>query len=331
MDGTGSAYQIWNGTNLEEKVKVPGVEPLHPKIIVDDNNNPFVSAGDYWEQKTVVNHYDGSSWNETTILDGPNGYFSDLTKDEAGNIYVIYSNFFPNGFELKQYDYKSQTWNYSSAQPLEGYTVAMGTHNIVFEYNNGCFYFFINDQVENADPDKLTVLKYTIECPTNPVPANETSNVSTSTTEITWDNTLGATHYDVYFGTTSLYFQETVTTNSFSVTLEPNTEYQWKICSRNEGGVVSGCDVWTFDTGTTGIINNSNNKNNITIYPNPSNGIFTITNNELQITNIEIVDITGKTIQYSVINNQYSINKKGIYFIKMKTENSTYTEKIIIQ
>ena len=73
------------------------------------------------------------------------------------------------------------------------------------------------------------------------------------------------------------------------------------------------------------------NSNEFNIYPNPSNGTFTIINNELQITNIEIVDIAGKNIQYSVINNQYSINKKGIYFIKIQTETGIYTEKVIIQ
>ncbi len=340
MDGSGLAYQIWNGTNWEEKIDVPTVEPMFPKIIVDDNNMPFISLADYWEQMTYVYNYDGSSWNSSCVLDmAMNGYFSDLTKDEAGNIYVIYSNFYTGKFELKQYDYETQTWNYSSAQPLDGYIPYMEAHNINFEYNNGSFYLFINDQDNIDDPDMLTVLKYTIECPTNPVPANETSDVSTSTTEITWDKTLGATRYDVYFGTTSLDFQETVTTNSYSVTLEPNTEYQWKICSRNDGGVVSGCETWTFDTGITGIINNINNEN-ISIYPNPSNGIFTIQNpvGSLRPAGVSITDITGKTIynqQLGIHNSQFVIDisnqPTGIYFINIQTESGIYTEKLIIQ
>jgi hypothetical protein len=73
------------------------------------------------------------------------------------------------------------------------------------------------------------------------------------------------------------------------------------------------------------------NQNNFTIYPNPSNGIFTVTNNKLQITDIEIIDLAGKIIQYSVINGQYSINKNGIYLIKIKTETGIYTEKLVIQ
>ncbi len=75
-------------------------------------------------------------------------------------------------------------------------------------------------------------------------------------------------------------------------------------------------------------------QNKISIYPNPSNGTFTITNYELQITNVEIIDITGKIILKSELvihNSQFVIQKKGIYFIKIKTESQIFTQKIIIQ
>jgi len=78
----------------------------------------------------------------------------------------------------------------------------------------------------------------------------------------------------------------------------------------------------------------SKNSNVFNIYPNPSNGRFTIINNELKITNIEIIDITGKVIHKleSVISNsQFVINEKGVYFISIQTETGIYTEKIIIQ
>ncbi len=74
-------------------------------------------------------------------------------------------------------------------------------------------------------------------------------------------------------------------------------------------------------------------ENKIHIYPNPSTGTFTISNKQLQITNIQITDITGKIIQkpeLPINNFQFSINKKGTYFITIQTENQIYTEKIII-
>ena len=79
---------------------------------------------------------------------------------------------------------------------------------------------------------------------------------------------------------------------------------------------------------------NNKTDNQINIYPNPSNGTFTITNYELQIMNIKITDITGKTIlnsQFSTLNSQFSIQKKGIYFINIKTDNQIFTQKLIIQ
>ena len=77
---------------------------------------------------------------------------------------------------------------------------------------------------------------------------------------------------------------------------------------------------------------------NFKIYPNPSNGIFTINNEQLIINNLTITNITGKIIynsQFSTFNSQFSIDisnqPAGIYFINIKTETGIYTEKLIIQ
>ena len=81
---------------------------------------------------------------------------------------------------------------------------------------------------------------------------------------------------------------------------------------------------------------NTINSNSFAIYPNPSNGIFTISNSDNKITNIEVIDATGKIVntQTQTTNNQYSIDlsnqSKGIYFIKIITTNNIITKKIII-
>ena len=124
-----------------------------------------------------------------------------------------------------------------------------------------------------------------------------------------------------------------------------NVKYQWfnneshypimSIYNYHEVG------EWGFEGGFghyltdyTTVTNIENNNSEISVFPNPSTGTFTITNYELQIMNIEITDITGKLIYKSELvipNSQFVINKKGIYFININTENKTYTEKIIIQ
>ncbi len=82
------------------------------------------------------------------------------------------------------------------------------------------------------------------------------------------------------------------------------------------------------------------------IYPNPSNGIFTIENLQATVAaersrstrpcSVSITDITGKTIYTSTVNSKSTIiNLKnqpaGIYFINISIENQIFTQQLIIQ
>jgi len=78
--------------------------------------------------------------------------------------------------------------------------------------------------------------------------------------------------------------------------------------------------------------------NEISIYPNPTSGKLTIENGQLIIKNIEITDITGKTIQsssnsqikqFSNLEIDLSGLNNGIYFISIQTDNEIFTSKII--
>ncbi|MEN8194645.1 MAG: T9SS type A sorting domain-containing protein, partial [Bacteroidota bacterium] len=78
-----------------------------------------------------------------------------------------------------------------------------------------------------------------------------------------------------------------------------------------------------------------------TIYPNPSNGIFTFTSeNILQGESlIEIIDVTGKRVYTFSFNNKLnsSVNidlsneNSGIYFVKILNQNKCFTQKLIKQ
>ncbi len=72
----------------------------------------------------------------------------------------------------------------------------------------------------------------------------------------------------------------------------------------------------------------------INVFPNPSNGVFTI--DTVLPTDVKVMDITGKEVyKSSNITNQASLNltnlQKGVYMLKMKNENGEQTEKIIIK
>jgi hypothetical protein len=91
---------------------------------------------------------------------------------------------------------------------------------------------------------------------------------------------------------------------------------------------------------TTGVEENKN-INNLTLYPNPASENVTIEFNSLVSTSVklELLDVTGKLMKSvnatNVIGNyKYSMNTtdlaKGIYFLKVSSDKSVETKKVII-
>ena len=117
------------------------------------------------------------------------------------------------------------------------------------------------------------------------------------------------------------------------VRFAPTQGYNYEGIVSNSSTDANQHNINVIGNGLVGI--NKIDENNFTIYPNPSNGVFTIQNfTTSKIQNLIITDITGKIIlnsQFSIFNSQFSINEKGIYFINIKTETSVYTKKLIIQ
>lgn len=85
-------------------------------------------------------------------------------------------------------------------------------------------------------------------CATNPIPANNGTNVSIVEV-LRWTAT-DATSFDVYFGITpNPPFVGNVAVNQYQANLQPNTTYFWKVVPKNQIGSATGCQVWTFSTG----------------------------------------------------------------------------------
>ncbi|TXB64677.1 T9SS type A sorting domain-containing protein [Vicingus serpentipes] len=75
--------------------------------------------------------------------------------------------------------------------------------------------------------------------------------------------------------------------------------------------------------------------NNISIYPNPTTGIFTIVGT-VKNTSVNVMSITGEVVYQNNISGNNTIidlsNKaKGLYFVSISTENGTETYKMVIQ
>ncbi len=82
-------------------------------------------------------------------------------------------------------------------------------------------------------------------------------------------------------------------------------------------------------------INNFDLENSIVIYPNPSNGIFSITfqNSDPALYRLTVLDISGKTIKnISIKNSQIDLSElsNGTYLLKINSLEKSITKKIII-
>jgi len=78
-----------------------------------------------------------------------------------------------------------------------------------------------------------------------------------------------------------------------------------------------------------------NNQDEISLYPNPSNGILKIDSKNNIIRGVEIIDQIGKIIlvQSEIIDQSIDVSNlpKGIYLLKLELNSSTHTKKFIIE
>ena len=86
------------------------------------------------------------------------------------------------------------------------------------------------------------------------------------------------------------------------------------------------------ESSSTGIYE-SNDQLTISVFPNPSNGKFTITFPSATI-QIQILNSLGKIMQTKYVDNgeieQFELPENGIYLIKIKTDKALLTKKLII-
>ncbi|MCB0803451.1 MAG: T9SS type A sorting domain-containing protein [Flavobacteriales bacterium] len=104
-------------------------------------------------------------------------------------------------------------------------------------------------------------------------------------------------------------------------------------------GDVSIDDVQLYDK-SNNVLETANQLNGITVYPNPSNGVFNINiPSDSKNLRLEVTDISGKVVQEAFINKaSNSIYKldlsklsKGIYLMKVSDNNYSKSEKLIIK
>jgi hypothetical protein len=112
----------------------------------------------------------------------------------------------------------------------------------------------------------------------------------------------------------------------------------FRIVFHSDGGVNQlGVVVDDFLISGTNLATDKFDLNKISIYPNPSKGIFNLALNNLPIETLELFDLLGKKINVidnlKTINNQLELDltsfSSGIYFVKITANNQSTIKKII--
>ncbi len=110
--------------------------------------------------------------------------------------------------------------------------------------------------------------------------------------------------------------------------------------TENDAGVlVYVCDyIYTYDLiDSMGVPNHGFAADNMLIYPNPTSDLITITNNQTIITNIDVMDNTGRVVLRAANINRNETNldvsnlNSGVYYVRLFTSNGPVTQKLIVQ
>ena len=78
------------------------------------------------------------------------------------------------------------------------------------------------------------------------------------------------------------------------------------------------------------VVRSEGKQNSIAVYPNPSNGLYTISLDEkAEIEQISLMNITGQSIDVNMQNNQLDLTNEaaGVYFLQVNGQNIRLIKK----
>ena len=95
-------------------------------------------------------------------------------------------------------------------------------------------------------------------------------------------------------------------------------------------------DTMTVNVVVVGGVGTLTTDENIRIFPNPANDYLIIESDKFKLTEVSLINMQGQTIkQVPAKNNRTSINlsgiAKGIYLIKINTQNNALIRKVVVE
>jgi hypothetical protein len=164
----------------------------------------------------------------------------------------------------------------------------------------------------------------------------EASNITENSLNLEWDGSndnLEMWNYDVTMNGEWISTQDTL---ELAVTdLEPNTQYTFIVIARDASGNIAESEPLVVTTLPTDVPE-VNESAGFVIYPNPAADVITVEMKTSGLADISIYNIQGKLVfsdQFSerIVLNRSQLGTSGFYIVRISTEDSTYTRKLIIR
>ncbi|MDO9257473.1 MAG: T9SS type A sorting domain-containing protein [Bacteroidales bacterium] len=134
----------------------------------------------------------------------------------------------------------------------------------------------------------------------------------------------------------NLAANRTLLTATINVTIPPGEEImiRWTDVDDTSYDHALGVDDMTVTPKGVNVGTKDINKAEITFYPNPAKNILNVNNSKFQASSVEVYDMTGHRIMTQPMNPKTtSLNvadlSEGLYIIRFKSRNETYTGKFI--
>jgi PKD repeat protein len=241
-----------------------------------------------------------------------------LTPNAAFGFFPIVSDFNPAtnnasvSFINASTNYDTLSWNFGDGSANS--TNVNPTHNFTCP---GVYQVALTITNAFCSPDEIDTV-------TIPVTITDTQNafttaVTVNPTSLTADRTLAGTTYQWLDCNNNNLPISNQTGQTFTPTVDGSYAVQL-----TTNGCISTSNCYPFS-----LLSNANfdSNNAIVLYPNPTTGIITIANNQLEkIESIAVYSILGQFVTDKL---DVSDQPNGMYFIKLKTDNGTVVQKII--
>ena len=121
-----------------------------------------------------------------------------------------------------------------------------------------------------------------------------------------------------------------------SVTASPNVTTTYTVTGINGNGCLSQTTVVQFVSECTDLKENNNTVNNLSVHPNPNNGVFTVRLSGSEVKTFDVLDISGKIVlthSTTDIRAEFDIHDlaNGIYYLRVRSNNEVHFAKIVKQ